>query len=111
MPNGVGSSLTCDGMPGQPATKPVGRKGMLCIAELPDHFDRPHDVVVQLFEVLCRYPPFSMSAGTDGVDLIPIDESLSDFKAGHIPSAGIADTPLLGNLRGILLARDRVKIG
>src|SRR3982751_4036332 len=70
-------------------------------SKLRDHLDDPHDMPVELGELLRGDPQLLVHGAADRLDRIPGDESGLDPEPGHEPGAALLDVPVPRDLRRV----------
>ena len=80
--------------------------------ELCDDVDRPHDVVVELLQILGRNPVLLVNPGADSVDLIAVEEGPAYVEAGDVSpvtGTGVFGIPVSRDLHRILLIQHGIE--
>ena len=68
-----------------------------------NYLDQAAKLVIELLQILCRYPPLGVDFRSYLMDRIAVHERFSDSEAGDIASLTFRNVPTFGNLMGVLL--------
>src|SRR5882757_7954186 len=79
------------------------------LTEFVHDLDQPHQMAVELVQLLRRHPQLQDRLPTRLLDRVTPQELRLDPEPGHIPDPVLRDVPVAGDLDGIVLVKDRIE--